>query len=79
MWFVKQDSLPCVEQNEGKVLLETPWKLAVAPTGNGGLFSALHSQDIIERLSEEGVQYVQVHTCWNHYTSLLYSLFSLCS
>jgi len=37
---VKQDSLPCVESNEGhRILLESSWKLVVAPTRNEGLFS----------------------------------------
>lgn len=66
VWFVKQGSLPCVEPNEGHtILLESPWKLAIAPTGNGGLFSALHSQNIVDRLSEEGVKYVQVYSVDN--------------
>lgn len=66
VWFVKQDSLPCVDYKEGNaILLESPWKLAVAPTGNGGLFSALHAQNITDRLSEEGVQYVQVYSVDN--------------
>ncbi|KAG0567627.1 hypothetical protein KC19_7G149500 [Ceratodon purpureus] len=66
VWFVKQDSLPCVDLEEGhNILLESPWKLAVAPTGNGGLFSALHAQNIVDRLSEEGVRYVQVYSVDN--------------
>jgi len=82
VWFVKQGSLPCVEPNEEHtILLESPWKLAVAPTGNGGLFSALHSQNIVDRLSEEGVNYVQVcRICkwmhsWNFLLTKQFSLF----
>lgn len=76
VWFVKQDSLPCVDYKEGNaILLESPWKLAVAPTGNGGLFSALHAQNITDRLSEEGVQYVQV--CWISNLIVLFPLIIL--
>lgn len=63
MWFFKQDSLPCVDCNKGHaILLESPWRVAVAPSGNGGLFSALHTQGCLGRLSEQGVRYIQVHS-----------------
>lgn len=61
VWFFKQQSLPCVDRQEGhSILLESPWKVSLAPSGNGGLFSALHTQGCMERLSDEGVKYVQV-------------------
>lgn len=56
--------MPCVSRQspEGRydVLMETPWKIAQAPNGNGGLFSALHADGTIDRLVEDGIEFVQV-------------------
>ncbi|KAL3700076.1 hypothetical protein R1sor_018098 [Riccia sorocarpa] len=69
VWFVKQASLPCcsIETIEGqhRILLETPWKVAQAPNGNGGLFNSLSVQGTSDRLADLGVEYVQVYAVDN--------------
>jgi UDP-N-acetylglucosamine/UDP-N-acetylgalactosamine diphosphorylase len=62
VWFLKQSSLPCVDLNEGHaMLMETPWKVAMAPAGNGALFSDLRAAGFIKKLSSQGIKYVQVN------------------
>ncbi|KAL2651794.1 hypothetical protein R1flu_019922 [Riccia fluitans] len=69
VWFLKQASLPCssMELTEGqhRILLETPWKVAQGPNGNGGLFNALSAQGTNDRLADLGVDYVQVYAVDN--------------
>lgn len=53
------------------ILMETPWKVAMAPAGNGALFSDLCTAGIIEKLSEQGVKFVQVGCCSRNPSSRL--------
>ncbi|XP_059479795.1 UDP-N-acetylhexosamine pyrophosphorylase-like protein 1 [Neocloeon triangulifer] len=46
---------------EGKILLETPSRLARAPDGNGGLFRALRDSGIIDDMEKRGLVYVHVY------------------
>jgi UDP-N-acetylglucosamine/UDP-N-acetylgalactosamine diphosphorylase len=63
--FFEQGTLPCMSM-DGKVLLETPSKIAVAPDGNGGLYAALRqplspsdkSRTVLSDLSRRGIKYV---------------------
>ncbi|XP_024373294.1 UDP-N-acetylglucosamine pyrophosphorylase isoform X2 [Physcomitrium patens] len=66
VWFLKQSSLPCVDLDEGHaMLMEAPWKVAMAPAGNGALFSDLRTAGFIKKLSSQGVKYVQVYAVDN--------------
>jgi len=57
-----QGSLPALD-DDGRVLLETPSRVATAPNGHGGLFAALAESKILDLLEDHGVRtlaYVQV-------------------
>ncbi|KZT08710.1 nucleotide-diphospho-sugar transferase [Laetiporus sulphureus 93-53] len=62
--FFEQGTLPCLTMG-GKVILESPSHVAVAPDGNGGLYAALRnplspesSRTVLSDLAERKVQYV---------------------
>lgn len=63
--FFEQGTLPCLTM-EGKVLLETKSRVAVAPDGNGGLYAALRqplspsdkSRTVLSDLKDRKILYV---------------------
>jgi len=62
--FFEQGVLPALTP-DGKMFLETPSKVCVAPDGNGGLYAALRSsatcsagRSVLEDLKARGVEYI---------------------
>ena len=61
-------TLPCLTM-EGKIMLETPTRVAVAPDGNGGLYAATRtplspsdkSRTVLSDLVDRGIQYVHAY------------------
>ncbi|XP_042509347.1 uncharacterized protein LOC122084996 [Macadamia integrifolia] len=65
VWFFEEAKLPVVtssleEENGYMVLMKSPWEILQSPVGSGGVFSLLSSNNILEILTEMGVEYVQV-------------------
>ena len=65
--FFEQGTLPCLSL-EGKILLETPSKVATAPDGNGGLYRALRTpynkwqpETVISDLQKRGIKYLHAY------------------
>ncbi|KAI0783085.1 nucleotide-diphospho-sugar transferase [Abortiporus biennis] len=66
--FFEQGTLPCLTM-DGKVILETPSRVAVAPDGNGGLYAALRqplssedkSRTVLTDLAARNIRYVHVY------------------
>lgn len=62
--FFQQGTIPALDEN-GKVLLEAPGKLALVPDGNGGCFRALQSSGCLEQMQKAGVEYLNLYSVDN--------------
>lgn len=62
--FFQQGMLPCLEEN-GKVILEGPGRVALAPDGNGGIYPSLQSSGCLDDMIARGIQYLHVFSIDN--------------
>ncbi|KAB2007598.1 hypothetical protein ES319_D10G040800v1 [Gossypium barbadense] len=64
VWFLEEERLPVVgslfEQNMHKILMKSPWEILQSPVGSGGVISLLSSDNIVENLAQNSVEYIQV-------------------
>ncbi|XP_052202815.1 uncharacterized protein LOC127808346 isoform X2 [Diospyros lotus] len=65
VWFLEEEKLPVVtnspeEQNKHKILMKSPWEILQRPVGSGGVISLLSSDNILDNLSNMGVDYIEV-------------------
>lgn len=65
--FFEQGVLPALT-NDGKMFLETPSRVSVAPDGNGGLYAGLRSSSscssgvsVIEDMTKRGIKYIHAY------------------
>jgi UDP-N-acetylglucosamine/UDP-N-acetylgalactosamine diphosphorylase len=62
--FFPQGMLPCLDM-DGKIILEGPGVVAMAPDGNGGIYPALQSQGMLQQMVDIGIQHVHVFSIDN--------------
>jgi UDP-N-acetylglucosamine/UDP-N-acetylgalactosamine diphosphorylase len=58
--FFEQYTLPCLT-HEGKIILDSKFKLSKAPDGNGGLYRALLKQDILEDMAKREIKHIHIY------------------
>ena len=56
----EQGVLPCIS-NEGKIILESKGKVAVAPDGNGGLYNGLVLSGVLDDMRNRGIQHIHAY------------------
>ncbi|KNA13692.1 hypothetical protein SOVF_114160 [Spinacia oleracea] len=58
--FFQQGTIPCISM-DGRFIMETPYKMAKAPDGNGGVYTALKSSRLLEDMAARGIKYVDCY------------------
>ncbi|KAG8474443.1 hypothetical protein CXB51_033694 [Gossypium anomalum] len=58
--FFQQGTQPCISK-DGRYIMETPFKVAKSPDGNGGVYTALKSSRLLEDMAARGIKYVDCY------------------
>nr|XP_027087227.1 UDP-N-acetylglucosamine diphosphorylase 1-like isoform X2 [Coffea arabica] len=58
--FFQQGTIPCVSR-EGRFIMETPYRVAKSPDGNGGVYSALKFSRLLEDMATRGIKYIDCY------------------
>lgn len=67
VFFFAQGTLPCLS-NEGKIILESASKVAMAPDGNGGIYPSLQRTGALDDMRKRGIEHVHVFSIDNALT-----------
>lgn len=59
VWFFKQEMAPATDYN-GKVYLEEKGKISTSPNGNGGWYSSMDREGILDIVHLKGIQWLNV-------------------
>ena len=60
IFFFEQGLMPCLTM-DGKIIIESEFKLALAPDGNGGIYNALKSSGALDDMVNRGIKHLNVY------------------
>ncbi|KAK9498926.1 hypothetical protein O3M35_003467 [Rhynocoris fuscipes] len=60
----EQGLLPCFTF-DGKIIMDKPHKISLAPDGNGGLYRALKDKKVLDMIENKGIKYLHAHSVDN--------------
>jgi UDP-N-acetylglucosamine/UDP-N-acetylgalactosamine diphosphorylase len=58
VWFFSQGTMPALDFESGKLLLEAPGQLFLGPNGHGGTLTGLADSGLLDRLAQHGIRTV---------------------
>ncbi len=58
VFFFEQGTMPALDLQAGRLLMETPGSLFLSPNGHGGTLTALADSGLLDRLRDRGVKHV---------------------
>lgn len=58
VFFFQQGTMPALDLNTGKLLLEAPDRLFLSPDGHGGTLTALASSGLLAQMKQRGVEQI---------------------
>jgi UDP-N-acetylglucosamine/UDP-N-acetylgalactosamine diphosphorylase len=64
VFMFQQGMLPCMTE-EGKIIMESRSKVAMAPDGNGGVYASLSQSGALAKMTSQGVKYLHVFSIDN--------------
>ncbi len=67
--FFQQGMLPCMT-NDGKIILESAGRVAMAPDGNGGIYPSLKNSGMLDDMATRGTKYIHVFSIDNALTKI---------
>jgi UDP-N-acetylglucosamine/UDP-N-acetylgalactosamine diphosphorylase len=64
VFMFQQGMLPCLT-HDGKIIIESPGRVSMAPDGNGGIYPSMQSSGALARMKQQGVEYLHVFSIDN--------------
>ena len=58
VFFFRQGTMPALDLESGKLLMEAPGRLFLSPDGHGGTLTALASSGLLDRLRTKGIRHI---------------------